>query len=287
MNQIICKSLSVFFLILSNYALAQIKGVCIDENGKVIPYVNISIIGKKIGTVSNQKGEFTLDSKKIFNTDRLLFSHLNFKSLEALVPKITKKITLLEKNELLEEVVLLKRKKKVKRQEIGTIKKRKMVTLYSFSKGLGNEIGKLIKVKKNREYELLECKIQVAKLDFENVTIRINFYKVGLNNQIDKLPYNSNNIIAKVDKEGNISIPLKEYYLFIDFNFLVSIEWIDFELKENKKENKKEKNLIEYASNLYNGPLFYRQNKNVKWEEQKLKYNIGLGISLVTNIYIK
>lgn len=283
MNQIICKSLSVFFLILSNYALAQIKGVCIDENGKVIPYVNISIIGKKIGTVSNQKGEFTLDSKKIFNTDRLLFSHLNFKSLEALVPKITKKITLLEKNELLEEVVLLKRKKKVKRQEIGTIKKRKMVTLYSFSKGLGNEIGKLIKVKKNREYELLECKIQVAKLDFENVTIRINFYKVGLNNQIDKLPYNSNNIIAKVDKEGNISIPLKEYYLFIDFNFLVSIEWIDFELKENKKE----KNLIEYASNLYNGPLFYRQNKNVKWEEQKLKYNIGLGISLVTNIYIK
>jgi hypothetical protein len=162
-----------------------------------------------------------------------------------------------------------------------------MVTLYSFSKGLGNEIGKLIKVKKNREYELLECKIQVAKLDFENVTIRINFYKVGLNNQIDKLPYNSNNIIAKVDKEGNISIPLKEYYLFIDFNFLVSIEWIDFELKENKKENKKEKNLIEYASNLYNGPLFYRQNKNVKWEEQKLKYNIGLGISLVTNIYIK
>jgi hypothetical protein len=287
MNQIICKSLSVFFLILSNYALAQIKGVCIDENGKAIPYVNISIIGKKIGTVSNQKGEFTLDSKKIFNTDRLLFSHLNFKSLEALVPKITKKITLLEKNELLEEVVLLKRKKKVKRQEIGTIKKRKMVTLYSFSKGLGNEIGKLIKVKKNREYELLECKIQVAKLDFENVTIRINFYKVGLNNQIDKLPYNSNNIIAKVDKEGNISIPLKEYYLFIDFNFLVSIEWIDFELKENKKENKKEKNLIEYASNLYNGPLFYRQNKNVKWEEQKLKYNIGLGISLVTNIYIK
>jgi hypothetical protein len=100
MNQIICKSLSVFFLILSNYALAQIKGVCIDENGKVIPYVNISIIGKKIGTVSNQKGEFTLDSKKIFNTDRLLFSHLNFKSLEALVPKITKKITLLEKRKL-------------------------------------------------------------------------------------------------------------------------------------------------------------------------------------------
>lgn len=283
MNQIICKPFFFFFLMLFNYTLAQIKGICIDENGKAIPYVNISIKGKEIGTVSNEKGEFTLDSKKIFNTDRLLFSHLNFKSLEALVPKITKKIILLEKNELLEEVVLLKRKKKVKRKEIGTIKKRKMVTLYSFSKGLGNEIGKLIKVKKNSEYELLECKIQVAKLDFENVTIRINFYKVGLNNQIYKLPYNSNNIIAKVDKEGNISIPLKEYNLFIDFNFLVSIEWIDFELKENKKE----KNLIEYASNVYNGPFFYRQNKNVKWEEQKLKYNIGLGISLVTNIYKK
>ena len=104
MNQIICKPFFFFFLMLFNYTLAQIKGICIDENGKAIPYVNISIKGKEIGTVSNEKGEFTLDSKKIFNTDRLLFSHIGFNSFDVLVPKITKKIILLEKNELLEEI---------------------------------------------------------------------------------------------------------------------------------------------------------------------------------------
>lgn len=283
MNQTLCKLFLFFFLSQSSHTIAQIKGVCIDEKGKVIPYVNVSIKGKNIGTVSNEKGEFTLESQKILNTDTLLFSHVSFHLLAVLASDITKKIILLEKEEILEEVVLVNRKKKLKRKEIGTIKKRRMVTLYSFSKGLGNEIGKLIEVKKKYEYELLECKIKIAKLDFKNVTLRINFYEVNLNNQISKIPYNSNNIIVKVDQEGNISVPLEKYKLFFDFNFLVSIEWIDFELKENEKE----KNLIEYASNVYNGPFFYRQNKNVDWEKQKLKYNVGLGISLVVNKYNK
>jgi hypothetical protein len=63
--------------IFSFFSYSQIKGKCIDENGKGIPYVNISVKGKAIGTVSNLEGTFLWKCicirKWLFN-----FSHLNF-----------------------------------------------------------------------------------------------------------------------------------------------------------------------------------------------------------------
>ena len=276
MNQIIL----FFFLILSNPTLGQIKGVCIDQKGEVISYVNISVKGEKVGTVSNEKGQFLLLTNRILSTDTLKFSHIGFKPLNIIASEVKGNIVLKENYDQLEEVLITK-KKSFKRREIGTLRKRNMITLYSFSKGLGNEIGKLINVKKGIEYELLECKIKIANIDFKQVTIRVNFYKIKSNNQVDKSPYNNEDIIVKINKEGDVSIPLSEYNLILDSDFLVSIEWIDF------KEKKKKSSLIEYASNVYSGPFFYRQNKNVEWEKQSLKYNTGLGISLVTNKYKK
>jgi hypothetical protein len=46
--------------IFSFFSYSQIKGKCVDENGKGIPYVNISVKGKAIGTVSNLEGHFSL-----------------------------------------------------------------------------------------------------------------------------------------------------------------------------------------------------------------------------------
>ena len=270
------------YLLFSNVLLGQITGVCINEKREAIPYVNISVKGEGIGTVSDENGEFKLEYIKTLKSDTLRFSHLGYNSLDLDINQIKNTIILKENNELLEEVVIAGNTK-FKTKEVGTINKSELITLYSFSKGLGNEIGKLIKVKKNREYELLECKIKIEKLDFKNTSLRLNFYRVISNNQIEKYPYNNENILVKVNKEGVVSIPLKKYNLLLDFDFLVSIEWIDYELKEGKNE----KNLIEYASNVYNGPFFFRQNKNVKWEKRKLKHNIGLGISLNVNSYKK
>lgn len=269
-------------LLSSNVLLGQISGVCINEKGEAIPYVNIGIKGKEIGTVSNKKGEFKLEYIKTLKPDTLRFSHLGYNSLDLDLNQIKDIIVLKENNELLEEVVVTGATK-FKTKEVGTIVKRELITLYSFSKGLGNEIGKVIKVNKNREYELLECEIKIERLDFKNTTLRLNFYRVVSDDQIEKYPVNNENILVKINKEGIVSIPLKKYNLLLDFDFLVSIEWVDYELKEDVNE----KNLIEYASNVYNGPFFFRQNKNVKWEKRKLKYNVGLGISLNVNSYKK
>jgi hypothetical protein len=45
-------------------------------HGKGIPYVNISVKGKAIGTVSNLKAFF--ENASVSENDYLIFSHLNF-----------------------------------------------------------------------------------------------------------------------------------------------------------------------------------------------------------------
>ena len=53
------------YLFFASTSYSQIKGKCIDEFGKAIPYVNISIKGKPIGTVSNMKGYFSFENSSL------------------------------------------------------------------------------------------------------------------------------------------------------------------------------------------------------------------------------
>jgi hypothetical protein len=50
--------LNYYFLLHLFFSLLFLFQISIDENGRGIPYVNISIKGKPIGTVSNMKATF-------------------------------------------------------------------------------------------------------------------------------------------------------------------------------------------------------------------------------------
>jgi hypothetical protein len=60
-------------LFLVSFSYSQIKGKCIDENGIGIPYVNISVKGKAIGTVSNLEGNFSIENSSVTENNYLLF----------------------------------------------------------------------------------------------------------------------------------------------------------------------------------------------------------------------
>ena len=79
-----------------------------------------------------------------------------------------------------------------------------------------------------------------------------------------------------------VKIDLSSQYLSFDNDFLVSIEWIDFEDKVNiQKEDK----AIMFSSTVFSGPFIRRDNINLKWIKKKVKYNIGLGIHLKVEQY--
>ncbi|MFM7855223.1 MAG: carboxypeptidase-like regulatory domain-containing protein, partial [Flammeovirgaceae bacterium] len=68
-------------------AMAQdhitVKGSVIDKRSKDrIPYANISVKGKSIGTVSNSTGEFESHIPSEFAADSMYVSHIGYKTLK-------------------------------------------------------------------------------------------------------------------------------------------------------------------------------------------------------------
>jgi hypothetical protein len=270
-------------LILVSSSYSQIKGKCVDEYGKGIPYVNISIKGKTIGTVSTLEGNFFIENSSVTENDYLIFSHLNFDKKTIGIPLKKDQIQLKAKVENLEEVIVSNKKRKVKEKIVGTKTESESIIIYFTSNSLGTEIGKIITVKKNKVYDLKNVQFNLPTLGYKSATFRINFYAIA-GGTIDLVKINRTDNIIKVTKSGMAKLDLSNQDLSFENDFLVAVEWIDFENKENSTN---QDNAIKFSSAVFSGPHVSRDNINLEWGNEKLMLNIGPGIHLKVKEYSK
>ena len=66
----------------------EFKGVIMDSFNTPIPYVNIGILHKSIGTVSNDLGEFSLKLHESMKSDTIRISCFGFESKKIIVENI-------------------------------------------------------------------------------------------------------------------------------------------------------------------------------------------------------
>jgi hypothetical protein len=79
-----------------------------------------------------------------------------------------------------------------------------------------------------------------------------------------------------------VIVDISNEYLSFDNDFLVAVEWIDFENKENITN---QDNAIKFSSAVFSGPYISRDNSNLKWNSEKVMLNIGPGIHLKVKEY--
>jgi hypothetical protein len=281
--KILYKSIILSCLFFSLTSHAQIKGKCVNTSGKGIAYVNISVKGKSIGTVSNQKGDFFLENLSIKENDSLIFSHLNFNKKTISIPLGVLEIELTHKVETLDEIVISHKKRKFKDKIVGTkIEDRGDVSFAFSRKGpLGVEAGKIIKVRKHKVYDLKNMQFTITEFGFKSATFRINFYNV-IDGVVDIEKTNKTDLIYKINDYGIVKIDLSKQQLSFSNNFLVSIEWIDVEI-DNKIEKKWRRIFIPMAN--YTGPMCGRSTAHQKWKIGGSRNNKGLGIHLEVTQY--
>ncbi|NOR87793.1 MAG: hypothetical protein GQ527_09305 [Bacteroidales bacterium] len=69
--------------------LEIVKGTLLDQNTKEpLPYANIVILQKNIGTISNEKGLFSLDISKLEKTDTLSFQYIGYKTKAIIISEL-------------------------------------------------------------------------------------------------------------------------------------------------------------------------------------------------------
>jgi hypothetical protein len=81
-----------FFLILISTGFSQenkLKGKLTDKNEKALPFVNIGIPMKHIGTVSNENGDYILKTpSNILEIDAVVFSYIGYKTIKKSVAEL-------------------------------------------------------------------------------------------------------------------------------------------------------------------------------------------------------
>lgn len=245
------------------------------ENNTSLPYVNIGIPNKSLGTVSRENGYFSIKlPKEIIEKDTLVFSYIGFESKKIALAnlKSTSKleITLQPAENLLQEVVL--ENKKFKKKRLGRTTKGLGLMHYNFYTAkekevddrLSKELGRNFKIRRGCRFEKFNFAISTNQ--FKSLKFRINIYKIE-----DDLPGSliiSDNIIFELKDEisGWQSIDLDPYNVYVDKEIkevLISIQWV-----ESEKETKDSKFFAIPASTSPLHKIYYREKAMDEWKVQ-------------------
>lgn len=255
-----CCILSLF-LSLPIGAQTFVIGQVIDAATKEpLPYVNIGLLNKNIGTVSDETGYFELEVNTEQNSrDTLRFSMIGFETksytLNDFINQNEIEVYLTEKSTALDEVILSSKRKKYQTKILGNKTTSKALYAAFTSNKLGNEMGFIVRARKHPMI-LKKFNISLVENDYGPIKFRLNIYDV-LNGLPNKTLLKDNIFIETEESSGIVSLDLTPYEIILDQDFFIAIEWIE-DLGPGK---------LYFSGGFFGAPLFAREVSQGTWEK--------------------
>ncbi len=254
---------------------SEIVGIVLNkESNKPLPYVNIGILNKETGTVSDTDGKFTLNLKRELGSDTMRISSIGYKPVEILVKDLILEkqpisINLEEQISELDEVVISA--KAFKKKTLGNKTESKfMSTGFSYDQ-LGAEMGIKINVRKNPTFvDAFNFNISYNRLSAKAI-FRVNFYSVENNKPKENIL--SEGVLVPIEPKqvGKITVDLKPYDIVLKNDVIVTLEWVDTDGESNKGE------AIFFSLGMLNSGTLYKQSSQAKF---KMHSSMGVGFNI-------
>jgi hypothetical protein len=217
-----------------------ISGTILDSLKNPIKYANVGVLNKPIGSVTNDKGEFSFSSENIIiEMDTLKISCLGFKTKTIILKNVSNKINVsLDNNiENLNEVIINKTDLKTYtegKQKTDTKHEVIFANPNYNNLNLGTEIGKKFSLGTKKASILTSFKFFLKDNNFDMVKFRINCYTIKNNNPDKKI--NKSNIIVQLDKKltGWVNVDLSTFEISTKEDIVITVEWIEHSKNGNK-----------------------------------------------------
>lgn len=221
--------LILIFLMSCNTIFGQtISGIVINEESKLpVEYVNIGIVKKNIGSVSDISGEYNLTIDSQFDDDTLLFSSIGYFPFSIKVSDLKKgdnrNIFLKEKVYEINEVIV---KPRIFIQRTLGVTTRSKVAQAGFKENqLGYECGILMKI--NKSAILKKVKINFSDCSYDTIFYRLNIYKVLGELEFENILHNPIYLdLPKTKTLETVVVELESYNLTVQGSFLITLEHI-------------------------------------------------------------
>ena len=160
----------------------MLKGTITDAaTGEPLPYVNIGVLNKNIGTVSTEEGEFAFAVPAGHLSDTVRISMIGYGTRDVVVSKLRDELLASPVIKMKEEQVELPQvvvsNKKAKQKLLGNKTESQSTTVGFKDNRLGYEIGMIMRIK-GKSARLKTFTASVASTNNPNVKLRLNFYSV-------------------------------------------------------------------------------------------------------------
>lgn len=264
----------------TDFSFAQtVKGFVLDqETQQPVPYVNIGIVNKNVGTVSSENGAFEIRIDAKYDTDSIRFSCIGYDSRTFQIEDFRKRflsdkitINLLPKAIELQEVIVTSESKKT--MILGHPPKSKFTKAGFFYNRLGHEIGTLFESENASTKYLDSVQLNFVTCNYDSIFLRLNVYSIDGERVENILPQNVFINLTKNKALANPMINLTPYNLLVGNKYLVSIEIV---------KDLGELGLKFYATLKVDRFLtLYRGTSQDKWETVYYKSK-PVGISIMT-----
>lgn len=210
---------------------AQLTGTLTDERGLPLAYVSVGIPGTAVGSVSDERGQFTLFfGKETKPVDSVRFSLLGYRPLTLTVVALQSRLAagplqLAEEARTLGEVIVLGRQ--LRRGNVGSNDATtRMNTNFAIGEkprqNLGAEIGRKFNLPRGA------CRLETYRFyvqtNFDSVRFRLNVYSARTFQ-----PLLTRNVYLTVPGKRRdwVTVDLTNLNLVVSEDVVVSVQWVD------------------------------------------------------------
>lgn len=289
------KTFLLLFVIHSSWLLPphckaqEIVGEVVDfKSGQAIAFVNIGVVGKNIGTVSDENGRFSLSITDALDEDELRFSFVGYESYQIVLQSIRSKgltspVLMKEKTVEINEVVVTS--KRLIPGKMGLPKKKcypipfykKVISNVPFpQEGYRHEIGTLFK--NDQPVYLDSVQFNFSDYAIDTLDLRVNLYAYQNDQFVNVLQQPIYLHLTGLKSTLSPVIDLSPLTLSFEGDFLVTIE--NYKIMEDNSCGL----LANFKSIGKEYPTYYRSNSQSEWQNLTHKSR-NFGLSFV--VFVK
>jgi hypothetical protein len=172
--------LSFFWLLVVSAGAQSITGRVTDaRTGQPLPFVNIGVVGKALGTVSNEQGQYGLAFQESLASDTVRVSYLGYQPRLLTLRQLQAQpaVALTAAAVALAEVRVKGKSRGWRARTLGYAGTSESTTLHLDAKSLGAETGTVIYLK-HKPTKVLQANFNVARNQVGTVALRINLYRL-------------------------------------------------------------------------------------------------------------
>ena len=252
----------LFLLVVVQGRAQHFKGLVFDKpSGKPLPYVNIGIFEKGIGTVSGNDGSFELEIDESYSADTLSFSYLGYAEENIKIDEWQKmdgllKVYMVPDQILLKQVEIKGFKKTKTLGNSFNLFKKRVHTMSFGNMQLGSEIATTLKIP-YRNALLEKIYVPVFNCEEDSIVFRLKIYELG--NKFPEKILNKIPIYFKIKKEDSgkdVMIDISEQQIIVQDDVIISIECLT-DMGRKK---------VNFLARLFGGQIYRRDVSMGKWE---------------------